>query len=568
MLRARYTHEASVMSEQRAGPPELFCVAGWTSHAIHEHEELLFQQHEAGAIQLYDRGRVSTEGPPLRRWRMSWLCRSRVDGTDALVRAALATREHADGVQLWFAASCAHGWGWSVPHPLGRPSLHRYPIIDPASGLAATGAEAATTPADVVRIARGRHIDIPVLVLHSTGTGLPKGASAFRNATFGSVAMIVMDEATARRTAPQLGSESQIPEHGARLFLPAWWRDTLDTPGMPADSDEGDWRELTRIALHAASWRASEASMPVDVDTWQALLTDAFNDQRVALTRGETTQWPSKPSGVDKAALRRRIKNGGDSLAELREAKARHDRTSAELDESLRRDSAELESLTESRRRLAKGVLRLREERNAAQTRIADTTVGEAQRRTAAATRLVRSRAERLRARRDEQARARRQAIRLGLPEDPPDEPALTWEQVLSEAADLPRIRLGEQVCAPHDVGSTAAVHRGRHVLRLLSGYRAGPVAEHLRQGGISGLLLGVVEAEPAVTFPVPPARAEVSTNDPAGTEVTETEWACFTDYVRLDHGTVPPLVLHYYACPEGPVHIGYIGPSLSRAIT
>lgn len=138
------------MSELPPGavPAELFCVAGWTSKAVLEHEEYLFQQHEAGAVQLYDRGRITGDGPPLRRWRMSW------HRGNEVVYAAVVMFEGEDAATLWFVVYCDLGRGWSVPHPLDRVGLHRYPIVDPASGLLTTGSRTAERPEEIIVVAQ------------------------------------------------------------------------------------------------------------------------------------------------------------------------------------------------------------------------------------------------------------------------------------------------------------------------------------------------------------------------------------------------------------------------------
>ncbi|EQD87296.1 hypothetical protein A8924_0749 [Saccharopolyspora erythraea NRRL 2338] len=554
------TGEASTEREPAPVPPELFCAAGWSPKRVLEHEEFLLQQHEAGALRLHDRGELGGAGPPLRRWRMSWPR----DG--ATVHAVLATIDipgHDDAAKVWFGAHCELGWGWDAPSPLIRPGLGQQVLVDPANALAATGSsmfsgeDALEQPLAVIR---DRATRMPVLFRHGREAGAHR-ARTFRGATLGAVGMVGLDDDAARRLAAELPAERRIPERGARLVLPSWWEPHQPDICVPADEidDDAAWRALADAALRAARWRP-DGPMPVDDEWWRALFEGAWNDERVAAPSGSGgARWYAVRDGADKAQLRQRIQGVGDSVAELRSARTRRESALAELESDIERHREELRALTRSRTALARGVLRLRAERDAARAELDGTSLGAALRRTKAAQRLVRARSAELHRREEMLADLHRPADGADASAEALGDHA---ESSGHDTGDVVRGDLDEQparrVAAAPPVATVvlapgvedeverlddARRRRCRRVLHLL-GSAGGDVARHLRDAGVSPLRLGTT-ADPgaALTF-----------------RTADGDWRPFAHHVLLDHSGHH--VLHYRRDGDV-VHVGYVGPAL-----
>ncbi|QUG99711.1 hypothetical protein HUO13_01870 [Saccharopolyspora erythraea] len=551
------TGEASTEREPAPVPPELFCAAGWSPKQVLEHEEFLLQQHEAGALRLHDRGELGDAGPPLRRWRMSW---SRNGATVHAVLATIDIPGHDDAAKVWFGAHCELGWGWDAPSPLIRPGLGQQVLVDPANALAATGSslfsgdDALQQPLAVIR---DRVTRMPVLFRHGRAADAHR-ARTFRGATLGAVGMVGLDDDAAGRLAAELPAERRIPERGARLVLPSWWEPHQPDICVSAGELDGDaaWRELADAALRAARWRP-EGPMPVDDEWWRALFDGAWNDERVADPSGSGgARWYAGRDGGDKAQLRQRIQGVGDSVAELRSARTRRESDLAELESGIERHREELRALTRSRTTLARGVLRLRAEREAARAELDRTSLGAALRRTKAAQRLVRARSAELHRREETLADLRR----------PADAPAAALDDYAEspghDIGDVVRGDLDEHTARPVSPARPASTvllahgvedeierlddvrrRRCRRVLRLL-GSAEGDVARHLRDAGVSPLLLGsTADPSAALTF-----------------RTADGDWRPFAHHVLLDHSGHH--VLHYRVDGDV-VHVGYVGPAL-----
>lgn len=522
-------------------PGELFCVTARAVASVAEHEEFLLQQHEIGALRLHDRGRFDGAAGPLRRWRMSW---SRGGAT---VHAALAFAGNAG--RLWFAASCELGWGWGSASPVVRVGFAPGSLLGPVDGLPVTGSVPAG-PGFPLRelsaaLASGDHAQ-PVLV-HHLGPDGARWISAFRTATAGCAAVVLLDDEQAVRLAGELPERARIPGHGARLFLPGAG-DRASGVGIPAaDSDpEPRWREAVDAAF-AAVREFGPGPEPHAPESWQALLTAPGGDERVATPAGEHWQGAAD---AGKPRLRRRISDAGDELRDLRELLAEREGALAEVEREIESCRRELVAATESRRRLTRGLLRLRAERDAARERLARTSLGTAQVRTRDAQRLARVRSEELQRCEEELSRLRRTAARLDATPSAESPPPPT-----GDPGRLSRIRLGPEVADEIRSLDGERAWRCRELLAALDEHaatRTRTAAEHLRAAGVSPLLLGTAETGNPVTFRVPP---EI---DPSG-------WAPFPHHAFLDHSGQNRFVLHYLDDTAGPtaaVHIGYVGPA------
>ncbi|GAB2652242.1 hypothetical protein GCM10027271_07730 [Saccharopolyspora gloriosae] len=532
---------------------ELFCATGSVSTSVAEHAEFLLQQHEAGALRLYDRGALDPADPaaPLRH-RMTW----QRDGDPVSAVLVLLARD--EQVRLWFAARCPAGWGHGVPSPLIRAGLARFPLADPRSGLAVTGSTLRDDPEDVAGLlaaTRDRRGETAVLVRHvdrEPGSPLvvPRRSAEFRKATMGCASMVFIGDAVARRLAAELPERLRIPWRGGRLFLPSAWSAERDDPRMSEVDAEGAgaWPEAVDLALRVSRRRETGTA---DAELWSMLFTTAWHDERVADTpAGPGERWFAVAGGADKSDLRQRIQGAGARQAESKEAAARRADAVSGLNAEIDQATARLAGLERSRRRLASAALRLRAERDVARERLAGTSLGVARGRQDAAVRSARAAARRLADREQELERLRgaedRSHTALGRAAVPepirPVEPA--------------GVRFGPGVGAEIERLDDARARRCRQVLDLLAAHAAAPgpsLAERLRAEGIAPGVPSPVE-HAAVTFRVP---SEV---DPSG-------WAPFPEFARLDHAGDPRCVLHYLddtAGPTGVVHVGHVGPELA----
>ncbi|MEU6128632.1 hypothetical protein ABZ805_05600 [Saccharopolyspora sp. NPDC047091] len=539
---------------------ELFCATGTVPAPLDEHAEFLLQQHEAGALRLYDRGALDRADPTApQRWRMTW---QRADGPISAVLVLLAGN---DLVRCWFAARSPGGWGLGVPSPLPRAGLARFPLADPRSGLAVTGSALRDDPDDLaglLAVLRHRRSGVPVLVRHvdrEPGRPLevPRATAEFRRSTAGAATVVFIGDAVARRLDAELPAPQRIPRRGARLFLPEpWAAERADLCLSEVDSDDpGAWAAAAALALQVSRQRSPDdaaapdaASAPDAADEpWALLFATGWQDQRVADSPvGPGERWFATAGGVDKSDLRHRIQGAGERQAESRRTAARRAAATTELTAEIDERTARTAELHRSRRVLARGALRLRAERDAARERLDRTSLGVARRRAEAARRLGAARSARLAEceRELELLRAEEDRLRGGAPVDP--EPL--------GSPDRPGIRFGPEVRAEIDRLDGPRARRCAQVLDLLARHATapdGPPAALLRDGGIAAPALRRADADTAVTFRVP---AEVH---PSG-------WAAFRDHVLLDHAGEPPTALHYLddtAGTTGAVHIGYVGP-------
>lgn len=535
---------------------ELFCATGSVSTSVAEQAEFLLQQHETGALRLYDRGALDPADPatPL-RYRMTW---PRDGGPVSAVLVLLARDEQ---VRLWFAARCPAGWGHGVPSPLIRAGLARFPLADPRSGLAVTGSTLRDDPEDLAGLLaaiRDRRGETAVLVRHvdrEPGSPLvaPRRSAEFRKATMGCASMVFIGDVVARRLAAELPERQRIPWRGARLFLPSAWAAECDDPRMSEVDAEGagSWPEVVDLALRVSRRRETGTA---DAELWSMLFATAWHDERVADTpAGPGERWFAVAGGADKSDLRQRIQGSGARQAESKEAAARRADAVSGLDAEIDQATARLAGLDRSRRTLADAALRLRAERDAARERLAGTSLGVARRRQDAAVRSARAGARRLADRERDLERLREREHRL--------------RTELGPAVAAEVIRPGEPagVCFGPGVGAEverlddARARRCGQVLDLLAAHAAAPgasLAERLRAAEISPPgepRPWPVEHLAAVTFRVP---VEV---DPSG-------WAPFPEFARLDHAGDPRFVLHYLddtAGATGVVHVGHVGPEL-----
>ncbi|GAA3363764.1 hypothetical protein [Saccharopolyspora gregorii] len=530
---------------------ELFCATGSVSAPVDEHAEFLLQQHEAGALRLYDRGALDRADPdaPL-RWRMTW---QRADGP---VSAALVLLARDDLVRCWFAARTPGGWGIGVPSPLPRAGLARFPLADPRSGLAVTGSTLRDDPDDLAGLLaaiRDRRGGTAVLVRHvdrEAGRPLvvPRATAEFRKATAGAAPVVFVGDAVAHRLDAELPEPLRIPHRGARLFLPGPWAAERDDP-LLSEVDAADpaaWDEAAALALRVSRWRSPAAD---DADEpWALLFATGWQDQRVADSPvGPGERWFATAGGADKSDLRQRIQGAGARQAESRRTAARRAAAAHELDAEIDRRTARTAELDRSRRVLAGGVLRLRAERDAVRERLARTSLGAARRRTAEALRLGAARSARL-------AECERELERLRAEEDRLRGRGAPAELGPAGSADRPGVHFGPEVRAEVDRLDGARARRCDQVLDLLTQHAAAPggsLPALLRAGGIGAPALRRAPADAATTFRVPEAV------DPTG-------WTAFRDHVLLDHAGDPPTALHYLddtAGPTGAVHVGHVGP-------
>jgi hypothetical protein len=542
-----------------AVPPEVFCVAGWTLTPVLDHEEFLLQQHEAGAVRLFDRGQVAGDGPPLRRWRLSW---QRGGPTVHAVLAMMDLPDSVECIKVWVAAHCDAGWGWDVPSPLNRLGLNHHLVVDPLNGLAATGSTSFTSGDavdQVLSVVRDRRTHVPVLVHHVGPEGMAPGVSPFRYATFGAVGIVFLDDHAASAVSAELPVQDRVPEQGARLYFPPWWADRLDDVSLARDQieDEQRWRDLVDVALRASRWRA-RGPMAVDDGLWRALSAGEWSDERVAeASGGGSARWFTFAEGLDKSELRHRIQSMGDNAAELRNVVSDQESAVARLEDQISRNEQRVEALTRSRRVLARGALRLRGERDAARGALERTSVGAALR----VGREARNAASRLSSDlqevEDEVDRLRRKEKwllnRFGRDVDVPEPDSFSGlPELLASARELTGIRLGSGVSDQVELGGSR-LRRCWDVLDLLDDFvveRPGRSAEEHVRGGFPRALLISGLSGAAVTFPVAEAL------DPSG-------WLPFPTAVRLDHSTEPPCAVHYFddtGGPTGIIHIGYIG--------
>lgn len=541
---------------------ELFCATGSVSTSVAEHAEFLIQQHEAGAVRLYDRGALDPADPatPLRH-RMTW----QRDGDPVSAVLVLLARD--EQVRLWFAARCPAGWGHGVPSPLIRAGLARFPLADPRSGLAVTGSTLRDDPDDLAGLlaaTRDRRGETAVLVRHvdrEPGSPLvvPRRSAEFRKATMGCASMVFVGDAVAERLAAELPERLRIPWRGARLFLPRAWSAERDDLRMSEVDTEGagTWSDAAELALRVSRHRESGTA---DAELWSMLFATAWHDERVADSpAGPGERWFAVAGGADKPDLRQRIQGSGARQAESKEAAARRADAVSGLNTELEQVAARLAGLDRSRRRLAGAALRLRAERDAARERLARTSLGIARRREDAAVRSARAGARRLadRERELERLRDKENQLRAKLGRPVAPEPARTAEPA--------GVRFGPGVGAEIGRLDDARARRCGQVLDLLATYAAAPggrLAEHLRAAGISPITAGNPRSYPdehlaAVTFRVP-------------TEVDPSGWAAFPEFARLDHAGDQRFVLHYLddtAGATGVVHVGHVGPELAIGV-
>ncbi|WP_243791141.1 hypothetical protein [Saccharopolyspora gloriosae] len=543
-----------------SGPADLgsewFCATGSISTPVAEHTEFLLQQHEAGAVRLYDRGVLDPADPaaPVRR-RMTW----QRDGDPVSAVLVLLARD--EQVRLWFAARCPAGWGHGLPSPLIRAGLARFPLADPRSGLAVTGSTLRDDPDDLAGLlaaTRDRRSETAVLVRHidrEPGRPLvvPRPSAEFRKATLGCASVVFVGDAVAQRLAVELPERLRIPWRGARLFLPVAWSAERADPqlsGVDVD-DAAAWSGAVELALRVSRRREPGTT---DAELWSTLFATAWHDERVAdVPAGPAERWFAVAGGADKSDLRQRIQGSGARQAESKEAAARRAEAVSGLDTKIEQVAAKLTGLDRSRRRLADAALRLRAERDAARDRLAGTSLGAARRRRDAAVRSTRAGAQRL-------ADCERELERLR-----DEENQLLTELGRPVAPDPIRLPEPAGVCfgpgVREEIGclDDARTRRCGQVLDLLGSYAAAPdgsLAEHLRAGGIApppGNPDSDAEHLAAVTFRVP-------------TEVDPSGWAAFPAFMRLDHAGDPRFALHYLddtAGTTGAVHVGYVGPEL-----
>lgn len=582
------------MTEPTPLPPTSFCAAGHADASLVEHEKTLVALHNADRLRLIDRGRLDDD---VVRWRLSW------GQSSSSVRAALCVSNAAgdDGeVRFWLYAEAKRPW--EIRNQVSvteRLQLLDAGLTDPSSRFSLTQRNELVDLDDVAFLEFTLNADMrdsPVLLYHcGSNAMLNQQMVRFRNATRGLCGLLPIDDAGRDQVNALLPEPRRIPHSGVRLYLPPWWTGFLDDIVIPPDRLDrpGEWRRAVEMVVRVSSWR-NGGKIPLTGDSWPSLLHDPMHDERVMSdTYGGTIRWLPAPDDTGKQVLRKRldavheqtrkVEQEAESATALVEQRTAMAQT---LADSVRRAHR-------SRQRLAELTVRMRRERDVAESDLHGRTVADAWAQARDAEAEASLYAEELDRADDELHRLRHRVDQLRAQQgtqvvqasEVPEAPRFgDFAELLATAQrELGALAFGPRLAAASELDghqrSEQWLRRTWDVLELLDAYararrsatdRSAPalrsfafyVREHGGERGVSPTLVASGESEMVVNT----ARFRNARTFPVSSEVHESGWEFFGAHVKIDRGGGVAPRLHYFddtAGVTGVVHLGYLGPHL-----
>lgn len=572
-------------------PPTSFCVLARCGPELSAYEEVLTRQHDAGVLQIIDRGSVTSRKDPIRRWRVRW-------GHGAkTVRAVVAITDH-DFVQgdllCLVRADAPHPWTGRAESPLFPLGLSEYPLRDGFMGYffgvceAAKGADFAEALAETITVElRGT----PLLLIPQQ-VDLDSAYGRFARATAGAVGVAALSAELSDAVNDLLPAHLRTNPTEARLYMPSGCDD--DHAGLTIAPERlhrpAEWARLAKTSIHWSSWRPDGHPFPLTVEMWDRFLNEAWaGDERVAIagagTPGPAARWVVAPDESGKQILRQRLKQFADEADSARIQVVK-------LQDDTQRLSTRLERSERARHRLTAIVLRLRRAHHDAVSALHRTAIGEALRQADDARTERDLYAEELQRAEDELDDLRRRLAwqtsalaELGRPatDTVAAEPTrfTTFTDLLDAAAtELTGLVIGEQVAdaaalLDGNLRTPRWLRRAWNALSALNSYVTadfpGDFTSYVDgRGGEFGLTPSLVARwesrmvdttdrfRAARTFPVP-------------TELDDSGWTYFPAHIRIDRGGGVAPRLHYLDDTNGRtgrVHIGYLGPHLISPLT
>jgi len=246
-------------------PPTSFCVLARCGRELVAYEEVLTRQHDAGVLQIIDRGVVTTKKDPIRRWRVRW-----GQGTKA-VRAVVVITDHdfsQDELLCLVRADAPHPWTGRTESPLFTLGLSDYPLRDSIMGYhffaceAGKGADFAENLAETITVdMRGT----PLLLIPAQ-RDLRSVYGRFSRATAGVLGALELSPELSDAVNALLPEHLRTDPNEARLYLPPGCDADQPTLAIPAQRlhRPAEWGRLAEASIEWSSWRDRQPRVPAD----------------------------------------------------------------------------------------------------------------------------------------------------------------------------------------------------------------------------------------------------------------------------------------------------------------